>query len=189
MKVRMVFPGLLTAQSFLYFSVLWEELSNLQVVYREFYIDDERQGRLEDVDGLPYTLDYLVLDELDLMQELVKAPPVKAELQQQLNNAGPAATVSAWLPELMKLITTYGQITSENEGLWEVDINLFLSEETSVTAHYEPRTGSADLVIRLGEWLKVTTAEALVAYTNVLFADTSSTYVQPFSTYCECGVH
>ncbi|BDD55177.1 hypothetical protein MPDQ_007671 [Monascus purpureus] len=176
MKVRMVFPGLLTAQSAAYFSALWEELSNSQKIYHEFYIDEERQGRLEDVDGLQYTLDLLVVEELDLMQALVKAPPVKAELQQQLQAAGPAATTSSWLPEVMKLVGAYAQITAEDETVWEIDVNLFLSEETSVTANYNPRTCGADLVIKLGEWLKGTAAEGLLAYMNALFADSSSTW-------------
>lgn len=177
MKIRMVFPGLLTAQSPVYFTTIWTELSTIQKTYSEFYILDERQGRLEDVDGLPYTLDFLVLEELDLLQALLKAPPVKAELQQQLQNAGQAATTSTWLPEILKLASSYAQITSEEEGLWDIDVNLFLSEETSVTANYTPRTCSGDLVIKLGEWLKNISVEGLLAYINVLFADNSSTYV------------
>lgn len=110
------------------------------------------------------------------MQALLKAPPVKAELQTQLQNAGQAATTSSWLPEVIKLVVAYAQITTEEEGLWEVDVNLFLSEETSVTANYTPRTCGGDLIIKLGEWLKVTAVEGLLAYTNNLFADSSSTY-------------
>ncbi|KAH2937848.1 hypothetical protein KXW73_009108 [Aspergillus fumigatus] len=176
MKIRMVFPGLMTAQSPVYFSTVWTELSNIQSAYHDFYIQDERQGRLEDVDGLPYTLDFLVLEELDLIQALLKAPPVKAELQQQLQNAGQAAATASWLPEILKLASSYAQITTEEEGLWDIDVNLFLSEETSVTANYTPRTCSGDLVIKLGEWLKVTTVEGLLAYMNNLFADSTSTW-------------
>lgn len=146
------------------------------------YIQDERQGRLEDADGLPYTLDFLVLEEIDLMQALIKAPPVKAELQAQLQNAGQAATSTGWLQEIIKLAVSYAQITTEEEGLWDIDVNLFLSEETSVTANYTPRTCGGDLLIKLGEWLKVTVAQALVTYINTLFADPTSTYAccQPF---------
>ncbi|KAI2993456.1 hypothetical protein CBS147346_10941 [Aspergillus niger] len=176
MKIRMVFPGLLAAQSPVYFSTIWTELSNIQSAYHEFYIEDERQGRMEDVDGLPYTLDFLVLEELDLIQTLLKAPPVKAELQQQLQNAGQSAATTSWLPEIMKLATSYAQITSEEEGLWDIDVSLFLSEETSVTANYTPRTCSGDLVIKLGEWLKTMTVEGLHAYLNTVFSDASSTW-------------
>lgn len=175
MKIRMVFPGLMTPQSPVYFSTIWTELSNIQPTYHGFYIEEERQGRLEDVDGLPYTLDFLVLEELDLIQTLLKAPPVKAELQQQLQNAGQAAATSSWLPEILKLAGSYAQITSEEEGLWDIDVNLFLSEETSVTANYTPRTCSGDLVIKLGEWLKNTAVEGLHAHLNTVFSDPSST--------------
>lgn len=176
MKIRAVFPTLLTAQSTLLFSTVWNELSTIQSAYHHLFIDDERQGRLEDADGLPYTLDFLVLEELDFMQALLRAPPVKAELQNQLQAAGNAATTSGWLPEVIKLVVSYAQITTEEEGLWDIDVNLFLSEETSVTANYTPRTCGGDLIIKLGEWLKETTVDSLLAYINVLFSDPTSSY-------------
>ncbi|KAJ5656620.1 Armadillo-like helical [Penicillium longicatenatum] len=176
MKIRMVFPGLLTAQSPNYFSTIWTELTNALPIYQNFFIEEERQGRLEDVDGLPYSLDFLVLEELDLIQTLLKAPPVKAELQQQLQNAGAAASSSGWLPEIMKLASSYAQITTEEEGLWEIDVNLFLSEETSLTANYTPRTCSGDLVIKTGEWLKGTAVEGLLSHMNTVFADSSTSW-------------
>ncbi|OQE44240.1 hypothetical protein PENCOP_c002G01438 [Penicillium coprophilum] len=173
MKIRMVFPALLTAQSPLFFSTVWTELTNALPIYQNFYIEEERQSRLEDADGLPHSLDFLVLEELDIIQALLKAPPVKAELQQQLQNAGATASTSSWLPEIMKLASSYAQITTEEEALWEIDVNLFLSEETSVTANYTPRTCSGDLAIKAGEWLKGTAAEGLLGYMNTLFADSS----------------
>ena len=176
MKIRSVFPTLLTPQSPALFSTVWTELSTIQGPYHDFFINDERQGRLEDSDRLPYTLDFLVLEELDLMQALLRAPPVRSELQTELQNAGSNATTSSWLPEVMKLAVSYAQITTEEEGLWDIDVNLFLSEETAVTANYTPRTCSGDLVIKLGEWLKGTTVDGLLAYTNVLFADPATTY-------------
>ncbi|KAJ5938938.1 hypothetical protein N7466_002072 [Penicillium verhagenii] len=176
LKIRMVFPGLLTPQSPNYFSTVWAELTNALPVYQNFFIEGERQGRLEDVDGLPYSLDFLILEELDLIQTLLKAPPVKAELQQQLQNAGAGASSSGWLPEIMKLASSYAQITSEEEGLWEIDVNLFLSEETSLTANYTPRTCSGDLAIKTGEWLKGAAVEGLLSYMNTLFADSSASW-------------
>ncbi|KAL2837175.1 armadillo-type protein [Aspergillus pseudoustus] len=176
MKIRMIFPGLLVSQSPVYFSTIWSELSNAQAAYHQFFIDDERQGRLVDVDGLPYTLDLLVLEELDFIQSLLKAPPVKAELQQQLQNSEQSATTASWLPEILKLASSYAQITAEEEGLWDVDVNLFLSEETSVTANYTPRTCGGDLVIKLGEWLKDATTESLLTFLNTVFSDSSSSW-------------
>ena len=176
MKIRTVFPTLLTSQSPLLFSTTWEELSSLRAPYHEMFINDERQGRLEDADGLPYTLDFLVLEELDFMQALIRAPPVRAELEDQLKTQQGAdgAQGANWLAEVMKLVVGYAQITTEEEGLWDIDVNIFLSEETSVTANYTPRTACGDLVIKLGEWLKITAVEGLLNYTKTLFIPPSS---------------
>ncbi|KAJ5246373.1 hypothetical protein N7468_001356 [Penicillium chermesinum] len=176
MKIRMIFPALLTTQSPNFFSAVWTELNNALPIYQKFFIEDQQQGRLEDVDGLPYSLDFLVLEELDLIQTLLKAPPVKAQLQQELQAAGTNASSSGWLPEIVKLASSYAQVTAEEEGMWEVDVNLFLSEETSVTANYTPRTCSGDLVVKTGEWLKVLAVEGILSHMNTLFADTSASW-------------
>ncbi|KAL4951828.1 armadillo-type protein [Aspergillus filifer] len=176
MKIRMIFPGLLVPQSPAYFAAIWGELTNVRAAYHQFFIEDERQGRLLDVDGLPYTLDLLVLEELGFIQSLLKAPPVKAELQQQLQNAGQTGVTTGWLPEILKLASSYAQITSEEEGLWDIDVNLFLSEETSVTANYTPRTCSGDLVIKLGDWIRDATTQSLLAFLNGVFSDASATW-------------
>lgn len=146
------------------------------------FINDERQGRLEDADGLPYTLDFLVLEELDFMQALIRAPPVRAELEGQLkaHQEGGGSHGANWLTEVMKLVVAYAQITTEEEGLWEIDVNVFLSEETSVTANYTPRTACGDLVIKLGEWLKLTAVEGLLGYTKTLFNPPASRCVCPW---------
>lgn len=175
MKIRSVFPTLLLPQSPNLFTATWHELSLLQQSYHQLYINDERQGRLEDADGLPYTLDFLVLEELDFMQSCLRAPPVRkqleAELHSQNGNHGPH-----WMIEVMKLAVAYGQITVEEEGLWDIDVNVFLSEETNVTANYTPRTACGDLVVKLGEWLKMSVAESLLQYTGTVFS-TAQRYV------------
>lgn len=136
------------------------------------YIEEERQSRLEDADGLPYTLDFLVLEELDFMQACLRAPPVRSELEQQLHNQ--QGTENTWVTEVMKLAVAYAQITTEEEGLWDIDVNIFLSEETSVTANYTPRTACGDLVIKLGEWLTQPTIDGLLSYTRSLYSTTQS---------------
>lgn len=174
MKIRMVFPGLLTPQSLNYFSTIWSELTNALPLYQTFCIEQGRQQSLIDADGLPYSINFLLLDELDLIQTLLKAPPVKAELQQQLQNAGAGASSSGWLPEIMKLASSYAQIPPDDEELWEEDVSFFLAEETNVTSNYTPRTCSVDLVIRIGEWLKATAAEGLLTHLNSVFSDSSA---------------
>jgi hypothetical protein len=175
MKIRSVFPALLLPQSPVLFSATWEELSLLQIPYKDMYVDNDEQGRLEDADGLPYTLDFLVLEELDFLQSCLRAPPVQKELEAQIQqNSGVAAT--PWVMDVMKLAIGYAQIPKEEEDLWDIDVNLFLAEETSVTANYTARTACGDLLIKLGEWLHQGALEGLLAYTQVLFAAADATW-------------
>lgn len=169
MKIRGVFPSLLSPQSPQLFTASWQELSASQAAYHQLYINDERQSRLVDADGLPYTMDFLVVEELEFMQACLRAPPVRKQLESELQSChtGPAS----WLTEIMKLAVAYGQITTEEEGLWEIDVNVFLSEETSVTANYTPRTACGDLLIKLGEWIKMRAVETAVAYTSTVFSN------------------
>ncbi|KAH6662973.1 armadillo-type protein [Halenospora varia] len=175
MKIRMIFPQILLPQSPALFSATWEELTLVADSYKDMYIDNDEQGRLEDADGLPYTLDFLVLEELDFLQSCLRAPPVKEELEKQLQqNAGVAST--PWVMDVMKLAVGYAQIPKEEEDLWDIDVNLFLAEETSVTANYTARTACGDLLIKLGEWLNQGALEGLLAYTQALFASEAATW-------------
>ena len=176
MRIRSVFPSILSPNSPALFSATWDELSSLQPAYHEMYIENERQSRLVDADGLPYTLDFLVIEELDFMQACLRASPVRKELQQQLQTQQAANGVasSTWMIEVMRLAFSYAQITTEEEGLWETDVNLFLSEETSITANYTPRTACGDLVIKLGEWLSDATVDGLLSCTRTLYSTEQS---------------
>lgn len=169
MRVRAIFPSVLAPHSPALFSAVWDQLSHLQTQYSAFYIEGDRQGRLEDADGLPYTLDFLVLEELDFMQACLRAPPVKKELQRQLQSP----ETSGWLIEFVKLAIAYAHITTEEEGLWDFDVNLFLSEESSLTANYTPRTACGDLVTKLVDWIQEPTLEALNAQIKSTFESNS----------------
>ncbi|KAK3076633.1 hypothetical protein LTS18_012478, partial [Coniosporium uncinatum] len=172
MRIRSTFPSNITNQSPVLFSATWDELSSLQQAYHDMFIDENRQSRLEDADGLPYTLDFLVLEELDFMQACLRATPVRKELEQQLKTTN--GSDSSWVTAVMKLAVGYAQITSEEEGLWNIDVNIFLSEETSVTANYTPRTACGDLVIKLSEWLRSATIDGLLSYTRTLYSTEQS---------------
>lgn len=173
MKIRSVFPQLLLPQSPVLFSTTWEELALLEAYYKTMYIDNDMQGRLEDSDGLPYTLDFLVLEELDFLQSCLRASPVQHELETQLKaNSGVANT--PWVMDVMKLAVGYAQIPNEEESLWGIDVNLFLAEETSVTANYNARAACGDLLIKLGEWLHQGALEGLLGYTKALFSTEGS---------------
>lgn len=171
-KIKGVFPALLLPQSLTFFSATWEELSSLKGAYQAQYIDNGAQGRLEDSDGLPYTLDFLVLEELDFLNQCLRAPPVQKELEAQINAQAPHET--PWMVDLMQLVVAYSRITQEEEELWEIDVSLYLAEETSVTANYTARTACGDLLIKLGEWLNQRALEGLFAYTKGLFPGNGS---------------
>ncbi|KAF6817538.1 Importin subunit beta-5 [Colletotrichum plurivorum] len=175
LKVKSVFPHLLLPQSTSLFTAIWEELSLLQKPHEDLYIGHEAQGRLEDADGLPYTLDFLILEELDFLNQCFRAPPVQAELEAQLSaHASPQET--PWMVEVMKMVVGYSRISREEEELWDIDCSLYLAEETSVTANYTARTASGDLLIKLGEWYSQKAVDGLFGYTKTLFPGDGSTW-------------
>lgn len=175
MKIRGVFPQLLLPQSPVLFGAVWEELSLLQDIFTNMYVENDEQGRLEDADGLPYTLDFLVLEELDWFSSCMKAPPVQKELESQIQSSG-GVSATPWIENLMKMAVGYAQILQEEESLWDFDVSLYLAEETSVTANYTARTACGDLLIKLGEWLNQGAVEGLLAYTQKLFASDATSW-------------
>ncbi|CAJ2502053.1 Uu.00g049060.m01.CDS01 [Anthostomella pinea] len=170
LKLKSVFPNLLLPQTPHFFQSYYEELSLLETSYEQMYLENDAQGRLEDSDGLPYTLDFLVLEELDFLNGCMKAPPVRKELEAQLAAHG-VAHETPWVLDVMKLATGYARITREEEELWDIDVSLYLAEEQSVSANYTPRTACGDLLIKLGEWLKRKALDGLYAHTKTLFTE------------------
>jgi importin-9 len=169
-KIRSVFPSLLVPQSLALFTATWEELSRLAPSYQALFITSDAQSRLEDNDGLPFTLDFLVLDELDFLNQCMRAPPVREQLGAEVKARGGAVHDTPWVLDLMSLLVSFSQITEEEEGLWDIDVSLYLAEETSVSSNYTARTACGDLVIKLGEWLDKAALEGLFAYTKTLFS-------------------
>ncbi|OAA57071.1 importin beta-5 [Niveomyces insectorum RCEF 264] len=169
LKIKTVFSSLLLPQSPAFFEETWRDLSLLQAAYAQLYVHQDSQSRLEDADGLPYTLDFLVLEELDFLNQCIRAPPVQKELGGQLEANAAAAHETPWMVELMTLLVGYARITREEEDLWDIDVSLYLAEETSVTANYTARTACGDLLIKLGEWIGQRALEGLFARTRTLF--------------------
>ena len=182
-KIKSVFPALLLPQSVTFFTATWEELAKLQTAYQELFIQNDAQGRLEDADGLPFTLDFLILDQLDFVNQCLRAPPVQKQLEAELA-ANSSAQNTPWMLELMKLLVSFSQITQEEEGLWDIDVSLYLAEETSVSSNYTSRTACGDLLIKLGEWLNQKALEGLFAYTKTLFTDESIDWRRKEASLC-----
>ncbi|KAI0401273.1 armadillo-type protein [Xylaria palmicola] len=182
LKVRSVFPNILLPHTPLFFQAIWQELSVLEPSYEQMYLENDAQGRLEDADGLPYTLDFLVLEELDFLNQCLKAPPVRKELEAQLS-AHAGAHETPWLLDISKITSSYGQIILEEQQLWDIDVSLYLAEEQSVSANYTPRTACGDLVIKLGEWLDQKALEGLYAYTKSVVTENASWRRQEATLY------
>ncbi|EXK92624.1 hypothetical protein FOQG_05703 [Fusarium oxysporum f. sp. raphani 54005] len=173
LRIRRVFPNLLLPQSTIFFSAVWKELSTLQGSHEQLYIKEDAQGRLEDSDNLPYTLDFLILEELDFLNQCFRAPPVQAELDGHLNAHASAQDVP-WMKEIMNMLIGYSRVTREEEDLWDIDCSLYLAEETSVTANYTARTAAGDLLIKMGEWFNQKTIDGLFGQTQSLFGGEGS---------------
>jgi len=175
-KIRSVFKSLLLPRTPVFFTAVWEELLRLAPAYQALFIDSDAQSRLEDADGLPFTLDFLVLDLLDFLNQCMRAPPVQKQLDAEIAARGGAVHDTPWVLDLMKLLVAYSQITQEEEGLWDIDVSLFLAEETSVSSNYTARTACGDLLIKLAEWLDSRALEGLYAYTKALFTGQDSSW-------------
>lgn len=171
--IREGFSSLLLPHSTTFFSAVWEELTLLVPVYDQLYNQSDVQGRLEDSDHLQYTLDFLILEEIDFLNQCFRASPVQKELDGQLKAHASAHEVP-WMMEIMKMLVGYSRITREEEDLWDIDCSLFLAEETSVSANYTPRIAAGDLLIKMGEWFNQQAIDGLYGYTKSLFASDSS---------------
>ncbi|KAF3915162.1 Importin-9 [Dactylellina cionopaga] len=140
-KIVSVFPGTMTKYMTSLFKATWAELSSSKERYVKDFVEGDADGRLTNVDGLPFTLDLLVLEEADFLQVCLRAKSVKEEFLQAIN----ASTQP--LEQLVYTCVLLAQITGEDEGLWELDYNVFVAEETAMTANYTARTAASDLVL------------------------------------------
>lgn len=173
-KIHRMFPHLLSQHTLALFSTVWESLQAHVGPYVSLYVTDNRQGRLEDADRLPYTLDFLIIEELDYIQTLLGSVTVKRELDAQLapeNIPDSSLGQGTWLGQIMAILVGYSQITQEDEGLWNFDVNVFLSEETSETANYSPRNACTCLVQKLSKWPVL---KSLLEYIKLTYEGESS---------------
>ena len=131
------------------------------------YIDGERQARMEDADRLPYTLDFLVMEEIDYIQMLLGTSTVKRELDAQLENASHGGT---WIAQVMAILVGYSQITTDDEGMWEIDVNIFLAEETAETSNYSTRSACSNFIVKLCNWSDPV-VQSLLNFSKPIFAD------------------
>ena len=168
-----MFPQLLSTQTLELFSAVWETLQAHLVPYHTLYTGaDTSQARLEDSDRLPFSLDFLVIEELDYMITLLGTAVVKHELNTRLNGEG-GAQDTTWIMHILAIAVGYSHIPTEDAEMWELDVNCFLSEETSETANYTARNACAGLAQKISDY-KWPIPECLLSYSKTLFEDPAS---------------
>ncbi|KAK6352777.1 hypothetical protein TWF696_004779 [Orbilia brochopaga] len=157
-KIVSVFAGTMTKYMPSLFHATWSELNAAKESYVKDFVEGDTDGRLSNVDGLPYTLDLLMLEEVDFLQTCLRSKSVKEEFLRAVN----ASTQP--LEQMVYACVLLAQITGEDEGLWELDYNVFVAEETAMTANFTTRTAASDLVMRLWDWLKTPVLVALINF-------------------------
>ena len=151
-KIHTLFPHVLAPRTMELFSAIWESLQTHLAPYHILYTgEDQKEGQLEDSDRLPYSLDLLVMEELDYTQTLLNTTTIRQAFDAQL--AGPDVVNGAphanWLAQILALSVGYAHISAEDANMWEFDVNTFIAEEAAETAQYSARSASAGVVTKL----------------------------------------
>lgn len=177
-KVKSVHAATLTPFVLELFSVIWEELARLGPSYSQLFVDSgDSESKLVDSDSIPYSLDFLILEEIDFLASAFNSKAVKNELQNQMSHANGATPDQSvgWLQELTRILVLYSRIPREEESFWEFDANTYLCEVTSTTATYSPRVASAELLVHsLLKWLKQAPVNALLIFHEQFLAANSA---------------
>ncbi len=105
------------------------------------------------------------MEEIDFLQVVLRAPVVRKELSQQLKQPGASESGFGWIQELIGLLVQYSRVSNEEQGMWDVDVNIYLSEMDAITANYTPRAACAEIVSRtLYDWLKQSVIDAMLFF-------------------------
>jgi importin-9 len=165
-KVRRVHPAGLAPYSLALFQSVWQDLERVSTEYQALFVDGDEESKLADEsDQLPYSVDQVVIEELDLLQVILKAPTVKAELNQQLSQQATTEGSNGWVLQLLDLLVRYARPAREEQEMWDVDIDLYLTDMSSVTLNYTPRMACSEVVAQtLLPWLQQTFLDTVLIY-------------------------
>jgi importin-9 len=175
LRLQRVFPSLLYAQSTDLFIAVREGLASTQVPYTQLYIENEAKRWLEDVDGLSFSLDLLIVDKLDYINQYFRAQHRQAEPGGQLGTLT-SGQDAPWMAGTTKMLPGYSRITLEEEKLWQMDCSLYLAEEARATANYTARVAAGDFLIKMNECFPGKATEGLFDHIEALFLDDESTW-------------
>ena len=163
-KLRVMLAVLVTPHSTGLFEVTWKSLVSTQNLYTQLYLVDEQPMRQETNDHLPFSLDYLIIDQIDFLGAILRDQEPFVRLKKNAKTS-PSTDTSAedlrWLRELTSILMHYAQITLSEEATFEMDVNLWLCDEASITADYTARSTSGDMVNKLASHLREIAIEQL----------------------------
>ena len=152
------------------FSACWDALQAHGAPFFASYVEGDRQGGLINQYQLAYTLDFLVIEEIDYLQTLLSAPQVKQKLDSM---EGPS--IHAWIASVLETLAAFSFITREAEQMWELNFNTFLSEESFSEVNNSPRSVCASFTWKISAWFSEHTLSSLLEYTRTIFTTESST--------------
>ncbi|MCJ1282925.1 hypothetical protein MMC26_002251 [Xylographa opegraphella] len=175
-RIQYIYPDILPTQEL--FSACWAALQAHGGAYYACFVDGDKQGNLVTANGLPYTFDLLVIEELDFLQTLLDAPAVRVQLDRMTNDElqGKGDATSQWVMEVVGSLVNFSAITSESEGLWDIDFNVFLSEETFAETNNTPRSSCSAFVWRMSALLPIQTLKSIVEYMKLIWADANPSW-------------
>ena len=176
-KIQYLYPDILPTQEL--FVACWAALQAHGGPYYASFVDGDKQNNLVTANGLPYTFDLLVIEEIDFLQTLLDAPDIRVRLDAMFDNEqlGKDNAISEWVMVVMGSLVNFSAITSESEGLWDIDFNVFLSEETFIETNSTPRSSCAAFVWKLSSWLPKQTVESIGGYMKLIWEDASPRHV------------
>ena len=166
------------------FTACWTALQTHGQPYFASFVDGRKQSNLFTSNGLAYTLDGLVIAELDLMQTLLESPAVKGQLDEMARAAveGNNNPLVKWVMEMVSVLVTFSAITLETQEMWDIEFNTFLSEETFAETNAMPRSACASFIWNVCAWLPFESLKCMVEYIKLVWKDPTPRYL--LSTAC-----
>ena len=114
------------------------------------------------------------MEQIDYMQTLLGTATVRRELDAQLSPEKITATAASergtWIAQVMAILVGYSQITTDDEAMWEIDVNIFLAEETAETSNYSTRSACSNFIVKLCSWPDPV-VQSLLNFSKSMFAD------------------
>ena len=162
--MRKVYSAGLSPYAVELFQVVWDRLTKVSVEYKQVFVAGKEEGHLQGDDGLPCSLDALVMEEIDFLATILKAPAVRSELDKQIQQSN-ATNGYGFVQDLIGLLVQYSCAPVEEVEMWEADAEIWLTEMNLVTANYTVRGACAELVVRtLFGWLKESLFDAMLYF-------------------------